>query len=160
MVGRPRLPSAPVSPAPGKLWGCWSKPGGPHGSGYAEDTSRWIDQTSQTRTQNKERSLLPPSGHLRPYFWGNAKIPGAHTHTHTQSEWKRTCLSSSAAPSSRPHPLFLPAGDQWAKRDTWRPQTSLESSFSVESDSSVSFSQMKGEKQKSSVFKHKEAFDN
>lgn len=25
---------------------------------------------------------------------------------------KLTCLSSSAAPSSQPHPLFLPAGDR------------------------------------------------
>ena len=35
----PRLPPAPSSPAPDRLWGCWSEPGGPHGSGNDGGTS-------------------------------------------------------------------------------------------------------------------------
>lgn len=38
-VASPRLPSAPFSPAPGKLSGCWSEPGDPHGSKSDEGTS-------------------------------------------------------------------------------------------------------------------------
>lgn len=39
VVAPPRLASAPASPAPGKLSGCWSEPGDPHGSKSDEGTS-------------------------------------------------------------------------------------------------------------------------
>lgn len=50
VVAPPRLPSAPFSPAPGKLSGCWSEPGDPHGLENDEGTSCWTVQTSHTHT--------------------------------------------------------------------------------------------------------------